>query len=91
MNRYLISSVVIGASFGMLHGRMYRGSSQPWYMQTATCVQDGVSGALLYPFVIPIATYQLYTTAKNASSTNCVFTELTKSKSKTLAETPATQ
>lgn len=77
MNRYLLSSAIIGASAGMLHGRMNR-------KETIVCIRDGVIGAALYPFVIPIAAYQLYVNANSS----CIFT---KSKSKTLTETPVLQ
>jgi hypothetical protein len=60
MNPYLISSAIIGAVLGVGHGWTSRATTtHSVAKETLYCVRDGIVGAGVYPFMLPIALYQL--------------------------------
>jgi hypothetical protein len=90
MERFFIASLLVGSVLGSLHGHMYRTQrlqiDESYITKTVYGTRDGLMGAVLYPALVPIATYQLVT----KTSDTCIFSALfgpgpTK-KSKTQAE-----
>jgi hypothetical protein len=78
MNRFFITSAVVGSILGVFHGRTYRttNSQQPLPQEITCCVRDGVVGAAVYPFLLPISAYQLFT---KAPSNTCIYKIMTSS------------
>ena len=87
MNRFLVSSAIVGSTMGVIHGYKAR-HSQPNKMQNSLFedvgygVRDAAFGAVVFPFIIPIGLYQIA-----AKVDGCVFQSLTK-KSSPSSETP---
>ena len=74
MNRFLVSSAIIGAGLGIGHGRTSRASSsQSVPMEAMFCVRDLVIGAVAYPFMLPIGVYQI---ATHQEDKGCMFQAL---------------
>lgn len=71
MNRYLTASMLVGSVLGYYHGRMYRPVQQTIGNEILYGARDSVVGAVTYPFMIPIATYQL--AVNTTQSNSCVF------------------
>jgi hydrogenase/urease accessory protein HupE len=86
MNRFLISSALIGSVMGAHHGHIYRQhNSTP--KQILLGVRDGLIGAAIFPFIIPIGVYQI--AANTPQHQQCVFSVLfnVRKKSQTHTET----
>ena len=92
MNRFLVSSAIIGSTMGVIHGYKAR-HSQPHksnkihislFEDVGYGVRDAAFGAVVFPFIIPIGLYQIA-----AKVDGCVFqsTFATK-KSSPSSETP---
>lgn len=76
MNRFLISSAIIGAALGVGHGHTSRASGsfdQSLPMEAAFCVRDSIVGAIVYPFILPIGIYQI---ATKQEKNGCMFQAL---------------
>lgn len=76
MNRFLISSAIIGATLGVGHGHTSRtsgSSNQPFPLEAAFCVRDSIIGAVVYPIMLPIGIYQI---ATKQEGNGCMFQAL---------------
>jgi hypothetical protein len=73
MNRFLVSSALIGSVMGVYHGRMFRRELTTVPQDVAYGIRDGILGAAIFPFIIPIGVYQI---ATKAPPNQCVFSVL---------------
>jgi len=76
MERFLIASFLVGSVLGSLHGHMYRTqriqTDESLITKALYGTRDGLIGAVIYPALVPITTYQLAT----KSSDKCIFSAI---------------
>ena len=70
MNRFFLTSALVGSTLGFFHGRAIRPTSHSIPHEVMYSVRDAAVGAVIYPFVIPIGVFQI--AAKSPGNT-CVF------------------
>lgn len=71
MNRFLVASALVGSTLGLFHGRAIRQPSNSISDEIIYSVRDATTGAVVYPFIIPISVYQLAT--KTRAENSCIF------------------
>ncbi len=84
MNRFLVSSAIIGSTMGVIHGYTVRHKQQQpisLLEDIGYGVRDAATGAVIYPFIVPIGVYQI---ATNAKGDTCLFKSLSQSLSLSL-------
>jgi hypothetical protein len=92
MNRFFVTSAIVGSVLGVFHGRTYRTNSQQSIPQEITCcVRDGVVGAVVYPFLLPISAYQLFTKSPPNTCIYKIMTSPSIKKSSPSSETSTLQ
>ena len=84
MNRFLITSALVGSTLGFFHGRAIRTPSHSIPKEVMYSVRDTVIGAVLFPFVIPIGVYQV---AAKSNANTCIFKSASTLFSKPHSET----
>jgi hypothetical protein len=84
MNRFLITSALVGSTMGFFHGRAMRQTPQPIPKELMYSVRDAAIGAVVYPFIIPIGLYQI---AAQSNAQTCIFKDISFLFSKPQTET----
>ena len=89
MNRFLITSALVGSTLGFFHGRTMRHplkhQSQSIPKEFMYSVRDAAIGAVVYPFVIPIGVYQIVV---KSHANSCIFKSVSFLFSTPQSETP---
>jgi hypothetical protein len=84
MERFFVASFLVGSVLGSLHGYMYRTHrlqiDESYITKAAYGTRDGLMGAVLYPALVPIATYQLVTKTSDTCIFSAIFGPTKKSK-----------